>query len=120
MSIELKTTIVPSPQVIDAAGAKQLIDTGGTTAIDVRTKPEIDASGCLSGAREIDFSAPDFAEKIAALPRNEVYLIYCQSGIRGLRTGLLMEKFGFVHVFILEGGMNAWLRAGLPILHEAE
>ncbi len=120
MILEVPTTSVPPPQAVNAAGARQLINAGNTIVIDIRTEQEIAGCGHLKGARRIDFSSPDFAENIAALARNNVYLIYCQSGIRGLRTGMLMEKLGFVHVYILDGGINTWLRAGLPTLHDQQ
>ncbi|MDE2518791.1 MAG: rhodanese-like domain-containing protein [Methanocorpusculum sp.] len=120
MTTKPENTTVQPPQIVDAAGAKQLIDAGRITIVDVRTKPEINEYGYLAGARFIDFRSPDFSETIHALARNDTYLIYCQSGIRGLRTGQLMEKLGFTRVYILEGGINTWLRAGLPILHDQQ
>lgn len=113
------TTIQP-PRIVDAAGVTQLINAGGITIIDVRTKPEIDEYGYLKDARRIDFHSPDFSETIHSLARNAMYLIYCQSGVRGLRTAQLMENLGFSRVYILEGGINTWLRAGLPTLHDQQ
>jgi len=120
MKTTQQTTTVQPLQIIDAARVKQLIDAGGVTVIDVRTKPEIDEYGHLKGSRRIDFRSPDFAETIRSLARNDTYLIYCQSGVRSLRTAQMMEELGFAHVFVLEGGINTWLHAGLPTLHDQQ
>ncbi|MDV0441908.1 rhodanese-like domain-containing protein [Methanorbis furvi] len=104
--------------LIDALSAKHLIDEGEITVIDVRTKPEIEESGVIGDAAWIDFRDPDFAEKMNALPKNTMYLIYCQSGVRGLKAGQMMEKLDFSNIYVLQGGILTWMRAGLPLLHQ--
>ena len=82
--------------------------------IDVRTPAEYTA-GHIAGAKEIDFYAPDFAQKIASLDRNKIYFIYCRSGHRSGETLKLMQKLGFKKVYNLEHGFNSWLQEGLPV-----
>ena len=42
-----------------------------------------------------------------------------QSGIRAARAFWFLEYFGHPRVQVLDGGFNAWTRAGLPITREA-
>ncbi|MGB3547355.1 MAG: rhodanese-like domain-containing protein [Saprospiraceae bacterium] len=71
--------------------------------LDVRTPAET-AEGILPGAIEIDYKAPDFAERIAKLPRDKTYLVYCRSGRRSGRACELMAEEGFENLYNLDGG----------------
>jgi rhodanese-related sulfurtransferase len=85
------------------------------TVIDVRT-PEEFAAGHLEGAALIDFYADSFATEIAALDRDETYLIYCRSGNRSGQAHVLMQELGFEQVYDLDGGVNAWSAQGLALV----
>jgi thiosulfate/3-mercaptopyruvate sulfurtransferase len=43
-----------------------------------------------------------------------------QSGIRAARAFWFLEYFGHPRVQMLDGGFNAWVRAGLPVTREAQ
>jgi rhodanese-related sulfurtransferase len=74
--------------------------------IDCRRTDEY-ARFSLPGAIHIDYLAYDFWEKIAALPPDGTYLLYCNSCRRSTRACTLMQNGGFTRVFNLEGGLNA-------------
>lgn len=80
--------------------------------IDVRTPAEV-AEGMLAGARHLDFMAPDFAEKAAALDRDQTYYLYCRSGNRSGQAAQRMRGMGFENVYNV-GGYDALVRAGAP------
>lgn len=85
--------------------------------IDVR-KPAEFAQGHLSGARLIDWSrAEQFDSAVSQLPRSATCYIYCQRGGRSARAAALMRAKGLT-VVELEGGIEAWTRAGLPLEKE--
>jgi phage shock protein E len=69
----------------------------GAEVVDVRTAEEFDA-GHLDGAVNIDYQAADFAEKIAELPREESYVVYCASGRRATGAVDQMRDLGFTDV----------------------
>jgi phage shock protein E len=69
----------------------------GAEVVDVRTAEEFDA-GHLDGAVNIDYQAADFAEKIAELPREESYVVYCASGRRATGAVEQMRDLGFTDV----------------------
>lgn len=83
--------------------------------LDVRTPQEFMA-GHIPGARNLDFYAPDFQTRLAQLPKDKVYFIYCNSGNRSGQTLTLMRRLGFQEVYELRGGIQAWFRGGYPIV----
>jgi len=84
------------------------------TLIDVRTPGEW-KQGRISGARHIDVSGSDFDKKVAELPREGKYLLYCQSGARSGMALSRMKSKGFVDVNHLGGGISTWKAAGYPV-----
>jgi phage shock protein E len=94
--------------------AAELATDSDITVIDVRT-PEEFAEGHIEGAMMIDFSAPDFADRVAELDPEQEYLVYCRSGNRSGQAVAIMRKLGFDRVFDMEGGTVAYAAAGLPL-----
>jgi rhodanese-related sulfurtransferase len=82
--------------------------------VDVRT-PEEFAQGHIAHASLVDFKAPDFSERIGQLPRDGKILIYCRSGHRSGMALSRMKELGFSDVHDVDGGINAWTAAGLPL-----
>lgn len=87
----------------------------GLVVLDVRT-PEEFAEGRLEGALNIDIYRDDFAETIDALDRDIPYVLYCRSGNRSQQARMLMDEFGFGDVADVDGGIVAWVDAGLPVV----
>jgi rhodanese-related sulfurtransferase len=83
--------------------------------VDVRTAEEV-GTGRIEGSINLDFKSPDFASRIEQISKNETVLIYCASGIRSGRAMELMKEKGFKEIYNLEGGLNAWREAGMPIV----
>lgn len=77
------------------------------TIIDVRKPSEL-SEGMMDGAMVINYRKSDFTQKIAALPRDRAYFVYCQNGKRSQKTCMLMENMGFEEVANLNGGWSAW------------
>ena len=84
-----------------------------TLVIDVRTPEEV-AEGHLPGSVNINFLGEDFAQQIDVLNKKTTYLVYCKTGIKSRKAADLMQKAGFKHVYMLEGGYTAWIQAGKP------
>ncbi len=84
------------------------------TVLDVRTPAEF-AEGHIPGAKNIDFYAKDFAERLGKLDKSKPYLMHCRSGGRSGKAGAMMSKMGFKLVYDLAPGMNGWRKAKKPI-----
>lgn len=79
--------------------------------IDVRSPSEF-ASGHISGA--VNIPMDQIESRLADLGRGPIVLI-CQMGKRARITASLLEPCQR-QIAVLEGGTNAWIEAGLPIV----
>ncbi len=79
--------------------------------IDVRTIQELEQTGVISWAKNIDFYNSDFQSNLDLLDKSKKYLIYCRSGNRSSQTLKIMKDLWFQNVLELEWWMSAWLRA---------
>lgn len=80
--------------------------------IDVRTPAEY-ADGHLAKATLIPLQ--ELEERLAEIDKGKPILLYCRSGHRsGMALKLLQEK-GYAQAKDIEGGINAWKAAGLPV-----
>jgi rhodanese-related sulfurtransferase len=86
----------------------------GALLLDVREPHEWNA-GHAAGARHVPLW--ELPERLDALPRDRQVLVVCRSGHRSSRATSLLVRSGFDAVN-LDGGMRAWVTAGLPL--EAE
>jgi rhodanese-related sulfurtransferase len=93
---------------------KQLIATKGEQLIDVRTPQEFEKYR-IKSAKNIDFRSPNFRKEIEKLDKGKPVLIYCLSGVRSKSASEVFKDAGFEIVYDLEGGINAWSKAGKPI-----
>lgn len=110
-SVAAATVAPSSGATLDVLGFAAALKRPGTVVLDVRTRAEY-AAGHLAGARNIDVEAADFPAKIAALPKDSPYAVYCRSGNRSATALAIMQKAGFTSVYHLGGGINAWTQAG--------
>ncbi len=79
----------------------------GVLLLDVR-RPDEFANGHLPGAVNIDVTAPDFAQRVAALDKTRPTYVYCRSGARSTRAATQLTQAGFVHISNLIGGVLEW------------
>nr|MTA36229.1 rhodanese-like domain-containing protein [Actinomycetota bacterium] len=83
--------------------------------LDVRTAGEF-SSGHIDGAINIDVEGMNFDSEIAKLDKSATYAVYCQSGRRsGIAVGKMSDA-GFASLSNLEGGIQSWQVAGLPLV----
>jgi rhodanese-related sulfurtransferase len=82
--------------------------------LDVRTDAEI-AEGSIEGHTHLDFYDASFRDKLSALDRNKVVMVYCRSAGRSTDALGMMAEMGFREVYNLEGGFEAWKAAGKKV-----
>lgn len=92
---------------VDNATFKSKLAQEDAIILDVRTKRETD-QGVIGDATLIDFRSPDFAAKVAELPRDKTYLLYCQSGGRSAKAAKMMQGMGFEEIYELKNGYGSW------------
>ncbi|WP_423147929.1 rhodanese-like domain-containing protein [Rubrolithibacter danxiaensis] len=80
--------------------------------LDVRT-PEEYATGHIRGAVNIDWkNAEEFKAKANELQKTQPVYVYCRSGARSEKASNWLSTNGFTNVTDLEGGIEAWKKAG--------
>ncbi len=94
----------------------ELVDSPGVTLIDVRTPAEF-ASGGSADAINIERRSADCPPRVAALPADGRYALYCRSGNRSGQARMQMLGSGFTQVSDLAGGIGAWTAAGKPLVN---
>jgi rhodanese-related sulfurtransferase len=96
---------------ISAAEAKAMIDQG-VTVVDVRTPAEF-GGGHIPQAEHVPL------DSILARPRDVLkgdnLIFVCQVGQRSALAAEMAAAVGFTTLYNLEGGTDAWVRAGYPV-----
>lgn len=94
--------------------AKRLLD-AGATLVDIREADE-HARERIPGARTVPLSKLDEAD--LALPGAQPVIFHCRSGMRTqANAARLAEKAGGAcPAYLVEGGLDAWRKAGLPVV----
>ena len=82
--------------------------------LDVRTSEEF-AQGHIPGAVNLDFFAPDFAEKVKGYEDKSV-LVHCASGGRSGQTVSLIKDGKFTAIYHLKSGFTGWQAAGKRVV----
>lgn len=118
-SLRAEEASAPKPdttkvQHVKAAQAQKLVAGRKVVVLDVRTPGEFHAVR-IAGARNIDFRSPDFERKLAALDKEQTYLLHCATGNRSVQALPVFKKLGFKSVVHLDGGIKDWEKAGLPV-----
>lgn len=100
---------------LTAAEAVTLINRSNALVLDVRDEPEF-ASGHIAEATHIPVES--LAERLNELKKykNKAILVNCQRGIRSAKACEILRKAEFTQVHNLQGGLNAWLEAKLPVV----
>ena len=79
--------------------------------LDVRNPDEYQG-GHIAGATLIPL--PELPGRLGELPRDREIIVVCQSGRRGRTATRQLMAAGY-HAVNVRGGMNNWIRRGLPV-----
>ncbi len=99
---------------ISPAEARRFLDRGAIL-VDIREADEY-ARENIAGALHLPLSKLDEAD--LALHGGKPVIFHCRSGARttGHALQLAQKVSGACEAFIVEGGLDAWKRAGLPVV----
>ena len=87
--------------------------------VDVREAKEV-SSGWIESkkTKKIPRGKLDPAvAKSGALKPNQTIVLYCHKGPRAVLAIKTLKELGFDNVYNLKGGIDAWLKAGYPIVN---
>lgn len=101
---------------ISPARAAELIRANEAVLIDIREADER-ARAHVPGSSHLPLSRLE--EKGPALPPGRALIFHCASGARTAQeAGRLAARAGAGEAFVMEGGLVAWRRAGLPVAED--
>jgi rhodanese-related sulfurtransferase len=80
--------------------------------LDVRERSEVEAKR-IPGSHWLPLG--QLPERIGEVPRDRDVVVHCASGYRSVIASSLLRRAGFTRVRDLAGGIEAWVRAGLPV-----
>jgi rhodanese-related sulfurtransferase len=93
--------------------SEELVD-AAPVMIDIRTAPEF-KEGYIEGA--VNIPMQEIFTSLDKLPAKDArFVIYCASGHRGSIVSMGLHLMGYANVVNLNGGLNGWIAAELPIV----
>ena len=92
-----------------------LINRRKAAVLDLR---ELEAykAGHLPGAKHIDAAGLTAAIEKLKLDKNNPLILVCETGVQSRKATSEIKKLGFVEVASLDGGVQAWKAAALPLV----
>ncbi len=99
---------------LGAMQAVQLINRSDAVVLDVREAAEYKA-GHIAGARHIPRGELGARLKELEKVKGKPIIVACATGNRSRSASALLQKSGYVDVYNLQGGLNAWRQAGMPL-----
>jgi sulfur-carrier protein adenylyltransferase/sulfurtransferase len=99
---------------VDAARARELIDSGDILLVDVREQDEWD-EGHIPGAVHIPRGNLESRIERAAPDPTQQIVLYCAAGNRSVFATRTLEELGYTDVASLSGGFTDWKRNGFPV-----
>jgi len=97
---------------ISSTQAVQMMNHQHAVLVDIRP-PEAFNAGHVPQARSLPLS--DLEKKAGALPKNKPIIVICDIGRTAINAATRLRKLGFTEVVTLDGGLKAWMTAGLPV-----
>ena len=99
---------------VSVSEAKDLFDKGGNLFLDCRTSKEY-KMGHVPGAVNIPRGLLEFKIDKQIPDRETAIIMYCKTGGRGCLATCTLCKMGYKNVKNMDGGWQAWEKAGYPV-----
>lgn len=100
-------------KILSPSEAASLVDAGHALLVDVREADEF-ASRHIPGSLSLPLSLPDNGPLACGMDSSLIFT--CQTGRRtNANSGRLLARVPGGSAFVLDGGVDGWARAGLPI-----
>ena len=98
-------------QLLSPTQAVQLMNRDRARLIDIRSAERFKQQH-ITQSRNIP--APNISEQTANWAKDTPIILVCDTGRSTAAPAAQLRKAGFTAVYSLEGGINAWIQAGLP------
>ncbi|MFY9347305.1 MAG: rhodanese-like domain-containing protein [Orrella sp.] len=97
--------------MVNPTQAVMLINHQDAVVIDVRPLATFQL-GHIPNARNVPLG--DLDTKMASFPKDKPVILSCDRGQIAVGAAAKLRQAGLTQVSVLEGGLNAWLQAGMP------
>lgn len=102
-------------KVVRPAELTALVNRENALVVDLRASGDF-AKGHISGARNVQMSQFDAENKALAPARSLPVVVVCKNGQVSAGAAKRLQKAGFEKVYMLDGGIDAWQAADLPLV----
>jgi rhodanese-related sulfurtransferase len=93
----------------------QTINRQDGVVVDIRAKAEFD-KGHIAGAENLPLEKIQKNDLSSLEKRkSKPIIVVCNAGLSATGAANILLKNGFAEVSVLQGGMNTWLQANLPV-----
>jgi rhodanese-related sulfurtransferase len=98
---------------------------GGAVLVDTRSPDQQKAQGFVPGAVHHPLSVlawrldPDCPTSNEKIPLDAHVVLICREGFSSVFAAAQLREIGFERATDVIGGVDAWIRAGLPMLRQA-
>ena len=101
-------------RTLSPAEAVRVINQDDSLVLDVREDSEV-ASGRIAGAKHIPLGSLQKRMGDIEKYKDKPVVVYCRSGNRSAVAASQLTAAGFQDVVNLQGGVQAWQTAGMPL-----
>ncbi|WP_341667859.1 rhodanese-like domain-containing protein [Alcaligenes sp. SDU_A2] len=99
-------------RAVSTSEAVQMVNQKQAVLIDLRGADQFKAA---SIAQSRNIPAADLDAKAASLPKDKPVILVCDTGRSASRSVAVLRKHGIQEAYTLEGGIQAWMQASLPV-----
>jgi rhodanese-related sulfurtransferase len=115
LTVKLLPKELERKQITDTVSVSEAAElfSAGSFLLDVREPSEWEA-GHIDGAVLIPLG--QLAARMSEVPSDKTVLVICHSGNRSAQARDQLRNAGYTQVTSINGGMNAWIQAGYPVV----
>lgn len=99
-------------RAVSSSEAVQMVNQKEALLIDLRSADQFKAAA-IPQSRNIP--AADLDAKASTLPKDKPIILVCETGRSASRSVAVLRKHGITDAYTLEGGIQAWMQASLPV-----
>lgn len=101
------------PQMLSPQLAVEKMNHQDATLFDIRDQGSFQAGHVIHSIR---IESSDFKESRMEKYKTKPIVLVCTKGIQAQSLASSLKKQGYTQVMVLEGGIEAWRTAGLPLV----
>lgn len=95
--------------------ATLLINQKKAVLVDIRDDEFVNNSGVVPNSKRVGIKELKDKANTLAKTKETPLIVLCQTGARSGAAATVLKAAGYTEVFVLDGGLNAWKEAGMPV-----